>query len=174
MQQVALLVRLKIPDVTALTARNALKRRMGYDRALSDLRREDYYEFEIDAETPDAARELVGRLAEETNFFVNPNKHAFSLLSPGDAPPTGDGTHVLRYLVTDVGDKWGEGMAATLRARGGEAERVEGLSRGVLWTMELDADSPDDARRVAEEIAITRRIDEGLLLNPHYQEGRII
>jgi hypothetical protein len=61
-----------------------------------------------------------------------------------------------------------------LRARGGDAERVSGLSRGVLWTMELNADSPDDARRLAQEIAITRRIDQGLLLNPHYQEGRII
>jgi hypothetical protein len=80
----------------------------------------------------------------------------------------------VRYLVTDLGDDWGEGMVATLRVRGGEAERLRGLRRGVLWTMELNADSPEEARRLAEEIAVTRRIDQGLLLNPHYQEGRII
>jgi phosphoribosylformylglycinamidine (FGAM) synthase PurS component len=172
MQQVALLVRLKIPDVTALTARNALQRRMGYHDVLRDLRREDYYEFEVDTDSLEAARDLITKLAEQTNFFVNPNKHAFSVVAADEGPSRGNGLQTVRLLVTDRDDDWGSGMVATLQARG--ATEVVGAARGVLWTMQLAADSPEAARRVAEEIGITRRIDQGLLLNPHFQEGRLL
>ena len=42
MHQIELLVRLKIPDVTALTTINVLRRRMGYAEILDKLDRADY------------------------------------------------------------------------------------------------------------------------------------
>ena len=39
MQTIELLVSLKIPDVTALTAGSAIRRRLGYEEALKELKR---------------------------------------------------------------------------------------------------------------------------------------
>ena len=43
MQEIELLVTLKIPDVTALTAANTLRRRLGFAERLVGLSRADYY-----------------------------------------------------------------------------------------------------------------------------------
>ena len=56
---VELVVRLKIPDVTALTAANAIRRRLGYADRLLELQRADYYRLELDV--PDAAAEPRAR-----------------------------------------------------------------------------------------------------------------
>ncbi len=172
MVKIALLVRLKIPDVTALTAKNALQRRMGYAEILKDLRREDYYLLEVQGDKA-SARELVTKLAEDTNYFVNPNKHAFTVCPWGEWPGEGDnGVQTVRLLVTDPADTWAEGTTAALRERtGGQVQSVE---RGIMWTLRLAADSAEAARKMAEEIAVTKRIDQGLLVNPHFQEYHIV
>ena len=64
MYQVELLVSLKIPDVTALTAANTLRRRMGYEGVLDRLERADYFLFEVEAATPDEACAVVRRTME--------------------------------------------------------------------------------------------------------------
>ena len=65
MQTVSILVRLKIPDVTALTAANALRRSMGYSQ-LRELKRADYYRLELAVDSPDEAVALAKELAEKT------------------------------------------------------------------------------------------------------------
>ena len=77
MQTVELLVKLKIPDVTALTAAGALRRRMGFEGVLTSLARADYYRLELAVDTPEEALALARDLAENTNVFVNPNKHVY-------------------------------------------------------------------------------------------------
>ena len=172
MPKIALLVSLKIPDVTALTARNALQRRMGYAGTLKDLRREDFYSLEIEGDEASALA-LVTKLAEETNYFVNPNKHAFTVCPWGDWPAEkGNGLQTVRLLVTDPADTWGAGTAAALRERTGG--QVQSAERGIMWTLSLASDSPAAARQLAEEIAVTRRIDQGLLVNPHFQEWQLL
>lgn len=168
---VELVVRLKIPDVTALTAANAIRRRLGYADRLLELQRADYYRLELDVPDRAAAEALARELAEETNLFVNPNKHVFEVRFPedraGGAPAPGE--QVVSVLVTTPDDTSGAGIAATLRGpRGYDA--VSAVETGVLWTLRLKADSPEAARAMAEEIAITRSQSQGILMNPHFQE----
>ena len=65
MQTVELLVSLKIPDVTALTAGLALRRRMGYDDVLKELRRSDYYSLDLQVDDPAAAQQLAANFSGE-------------------------------------------------------------------------------------------------------------
>lgn len=176
MVSVELMVSLKIPDVTALTAANALRRRLGYADALKQLKRADYYRLDLAVDDPDAALALGEELAERTNLFVNPNKHIYELKvlqARGQRLAGEDGAYAVNVLVTDPADGSGEGMLAALQGRLGYEDRVQGLLKGVLWTMLLAAGDADQARRMAEDIAVTRAQDQGLLMNPHYQEYEI-
>ena len=171
MQSVELLVTLKIPDVTALTAAGALRRRMGYADTLRSLTRADYYRLELASPTVEAAALLVTELAEKTNVFVNPNKHVYDVLTgEAAAAASPEGLHSVRVLVTDPADGSAEGALAALQGRLGYGESVRGLLKGVLWTLTIAANSPEAAREVAQEIAVTRAREHGLLMNPHFQE----
>ncbi len=171
MHDVALLVRLKIPDVTALTAANALRRSLGYTQ-LKALTRADYYRLSLNTETPAAALDLARELAEKTNLFVNPNKHVYELHEQLDAGDAADG-HIARVLVTDPHDGSAEGMLAALQGRLGYGDRVAGITKGLLWTLHLDCADVEEARRLAAEMAETKSLEQGLLVNPHFQDFEV-
>ena len=46
--------------------------------------------------------------------------------------------------------------------------------RAALWWLALSADSEGEARQLAEEIAVTRRRDSGLLFNPNFQHADFV
>jgi len=170
--EVELLVRLKIPDVTALTAANSLRRRMGYAEQLASLRRADYYRLGLNVESPDEAKALAVELAERTNLFVNPNKHLYEVRLPEEhgAGSTQGEAYEVEVLVTDPNDGSAQGVLSALRGRLGYGDQVASLLKGVLWVLSLRADDLAQARALAEEIAVTKRIDQGLLVNPHFQQ----
>lgn len=174
MESVELLVRLKIPDVTALTAAGALRRRMGYAEVLKSLKRADYFRLQLNVADSAAAIELATELAEKTNVFVNPNKHVYEVRAGShQAVAESDGRHVVHVLVTDPTDGSAEGALSALQGRLGYGERVTGLVKGVLWSLELACESRARAEELAREIAVTTARDQGLLLNPHFQECEI-
>jgi phosphoribosylformylglycinamidine (FGAM) synthase PurS component len=171
MQTVAILVRLKIPDVTALTAANALRRSMGYSQ-LKELKRADYYRLDLAVDTQEQALALAEELAEKTNLFVNPNKHVYELSTKRDegAPAEGKAAHV---LVTDPNDGSAQGMLAALKGRLGYGDKVAGVTKGLLWTMVYDVADEAEAKRLASEMAETKSLEKGLLVNPHFQEFEV-
>jgi phosphoribosylformylglycinamidine (FGAM) synthase PurS component len=174
MHAIELLVTLKIPDVTTLTAAGALRRRMGYEDALKALSRADYYRLELEAPSNDKALELAAEIAEKTNLFVNPNKNVYELRSDArESTARSDGSHVIQVLVTDPADGSARGALAALQGRLGYGDNVTGLWKGVLWTRELECESPERARDIAEDIAVTRAREKGLLMNPHFQECEV-
>ncbi len=175
MHAIELLVTLKIPDVTALTAANTIRRRLGYAERLSWLRRADYYRLEIDAESEQAALDLVRELALRTNYFVNPNKHSFTVrpYEQRVSPPPCDGEFEVETLITDVEGDRSPDLEASLSGDRLAQGRVKAVHTGVLWTLRLRADSPAEALDMARDIAITRARDRGLLANPHFQAVRI-
>lgn len=171
MVSVELLVTLKIPDVTALTAANTIRRRLGYGERLVNLRRADYYRLDLDLEDPQAALAMVREMAERTNLFVNPNKHSFTVRTRQERgqPVAGNGAWTVNVLVTDPADTSPAGILAALQAIPAYGDTVLKVQRGVLWTMKLMAESEQQAVQMAEDITVTRSQSRGLLMNPHFQ-----
>lgn len=171
MISIELVVSLKIPDVTALTAGNAIRRRLGYEDALSAFTRADYYRLDLDVVDRDAAEALTREIADNTNLFVNPNKHIYELRFPEDrgANANVDGEWLVNVLVTSPDDSSGEGIRSALSGHLGYPQ-VAGVQTGVLWSMRIKAGSEQQARDVAESITVTRSQNQGILMNPHFQE----
>jgi phosphoribosylformylglycinamidine (FGAM) synthase PurS component len=175
MYEIELLVTLKIPDVTALTAANTIRRRLGYAERLVSLQRADYYRLEIEAESEAVALDLVRELAQRTNHFVNPNKHSFTVrpFEQRVSPPSRDGDFEVEVLTTDAErDRSGDLEAALSSDRLAQGH-VKTVRTGVLWALRLRAERPQEALEMARDIAITRARDQGLLANPHFQAVRI-
>ena len=181
---IELLVRLKTLDTTALTAKDTLQRDMGYGSTLGSISREDYWAVTVE----EAAEAGAGRLAEElaggTKIFVNPNKHVYraAVRKEGDGPAAGfspggeapAGVHHVCVLVQYREDEKAMLVRETLRKTLGYGEKVRDVSRGTLWTMGIREGSRDGALAMAEEIALTRGIGQGLLVNPHSQTYEVL
>lgn len=173
-ESVELLVALKIPDVTAVTARQALQRRMGYGQVLADLRRADWWRLELDVPGPAAALALGRELAEQTNCFVNPNKHVYECVARVTPPPAGDGARAVCVLTGFRDEALAELTAQALRGRLGYGERIAGLEHGTLWTLTLNEPDAARARELAERMTLSDRRDSGLLANPHSMWWRLV
>ena len=181
MYDIELFVRLKIPDVVAITSRTTLQRRMGYGEILRALTREDFWKITVDVPSREDADRLAVELAEKTTVFVNPNKHAYTFEvldsgahETGKAPSQRDGEWDVRVLVTVDDDAEASLTLDALQNRLGYGATIHNVERGILWTLTLRADSVQRARRIAEEITLTRRVDAGLLVNPHFQGYTIL
>jgi|LSQX01.3.fsa_nt_gb hypothetical protein len=171
METIELIVELKIPDVTALTATSTLRQRLGYQNTLVQLKRADYYRLGLCADSTEQALKIGRALAEQTNLFVNPLKQRYQLHAGLHNPVVSadDDTYVAHVLVSNRDNQAGDKILHALQERLGYAEQVQSVLTGTLWILLLKATDADHARDLAEQIAVTRSQHEGLLQNPHYQ-----
>ncbi len=171
-----LLTRLKITDLTALTALEAGKRMLPEGAALDRVVREEVFHFETASGADSADFERVLQEAIETsNFFVNPNKERFRFLGAAErgerwAAPEGAWGLLARA--------WDDTRDEGLRARLQREHPLPGL--GVirrarvwwLWTRGVGGTSGSgangDGRAMAyERLGPLRGPSQGLLVNPH-------
>lgn len=153
-------------DRVALTARQTLRDRLGYEGVLLDLARSDYYRLAI-ADKAEQALSYVRTLVSQTAVFVNPTKETARValftrpLSQNDTyvalvyPREGlYDDRLCRRLVFDLG-----------------YDNVVAAGRGVAWYLTLN---PGASRSLVEDILVTRRRDQGLLVNPHAEDFEIV
>ena len=177
---VELFVTLQVPDVIALTARDTLRRRLGWSERLLDLTRADYWGLQIEASSREDAAQLAHELADRTTLFVNPNKHRYEVRvrELGDAPKTTTACpeiknhHAVRVLTGFQQDDGGELTLETLHIRYDMKDRVIGVEKGTLWILALATSNASEARDWAEAITVTRSRETGVLANPHSQWWR--
>lgn len=172
-----LLVRLKIPDLTALTALDAGRRLLPAGYSLDRLVREEVYLFEpasgqgVGAAGGAAAGEFEPALAEAvatSNFFVNPNKEGYRLLAASErgeawTPPEGS----WGLLTRARGDTRDGGLLQRL-LRERPLRGLGAIRRGRvwwLWTRGPDGGPGIDACR--EALGPVEHAGRGLLVNPH-------
>ena len=164
---VELTVSLKIPDVTALTARHTLQGAMGYGAELAELTRADWWRIDVEAADEAAALALGGELAEQTNVFVNPNKHVFRVSTHAHTREPRPGLLPVGILTGFRDDAKAAMALAALQGRLGYGDRVRGLELGTLWTFWLRTTDAAEAHRLAERMTLTTDRHSGLLVNPH-------
>ncbi len=192
-----LLVTLKTADLVRETAWLALTGQLGWEGRLAGLTRHRLWRFAVTgpaAAEREAARSLLAAEIERSADYYNPNKERLewpaadalgegeplALAGPAAAtapralPAPGTPVWLLGLWVTDEG-----GAAPTLARRTAAGLAPSGLElaslhTGSYWELALAAANAEEARRLAADLAISRGRHEGLLLNPHYQEGRLL
>lgn len=142
---IEMLVGLKMPDTTAITTLKTLHN-MGL-KEIKSVTRENYFKFYIEGDESKFRNEIS-----KADILVNANKNYFKF---GGSDSSG-----IKVLVKDTEN--GEGLANTLRSLGFAG--IEKIEKGVLWTLEIENNKKDIAKRAAEE----------LLHNEHYQIYEII
>ncbi len=164
MNEYTIAVKLKAPDPAAVTVLNALSG-MGVQLPPARLERYDIWRFELESGGEDAVREIVGHFTD----IVNPNKHLWTFVSPGEAVPgQGCDLHWTGLLVKDREDAVGSDWAEILKRRGFP---VLSVRRGTLWSLGyLDEIDESLASRLAMDLAVSGSRTGGLLSNPIFQE----
>jgi len=145
MTKIGLFVGLKIPDTTAITTLHTIEK-MGF--AVSKVKREMYYKFEVEGDASKFAAK-VGKV----DILVNANKNKYS-----DKLEKEEGMFYI--LVKDTDDDCGS-LLHTLQERLGLKE-IKKMEKGVLWCLKVD--SLDKAKEIASK----------LLFNENYQEMEVL
>jgi hypothetical protein len=177
-----LLIRLKIPDLTALTALDAGRALLPKGFELARLVREEVVLFEPAARTAppgaSATRELDAALAnavETSNFFVNPNKERYRLLASwerGEAwtPPEGS----WGILTRPRGDTRDQGLLERLQ-REHPLAGLDAIRRGRVWWLWTKGPAGDAGREGSlEALGPVEHAGRGLLVNPHSESWLLL
>jgi hypothetical protein len=171
-----LLTRLKIADLTALTALETARRLLPPGHGIERLVREELFLFVPEPGTmADAFEAPLANAVESSNFFVNPNKERYRFLRAaerGDAltPPEG----AWGILVRPRDDTRDEGLLERLR-REHPLGGLGAIRRARLWWLWTRGPAGDEAAAACYEalgpVFGTRR---GLLVNPHAEASLAI
>ncbi|MAG92046.1 hypothetical protein CMO83_05200 [Candidatus Woesearchaeota archaeon] len=146
---VDMIVSLKVPDTTAITALQTLQK-LGFSK-IKDVTRSSYYKFSVE----DDLEEFKNKIC-KVDILVNANKHSYDFSIPNN--------NYVKILVRNLND--GSGILATLKNRLG-FENIKRVEKSVLWSLNIDADEKE-AKKIAEKAA------KELLVSEHYQEYTIL
>jgi phosphoribosylformylglycinamidine (FGAM) synthase PurS component len=151
---VELIVGLKIPDTTAITAFHTLEN-IGY-KELKNLKREEYYKFEIEGDVEDFKNKIS-----KVDILVNANKNDFKFEVENEE----NDYFNIKVLIKNIDN--GKGILKTLQERLG-FENIKKIEKGVLWTLSLKVKDIKEAMKIADKIT------HNLLRNEHYQTYKIL
>ena len=147
---VEMVVSLKVPDTTAVTALQTLQK-LGFNR-IHDVKRSDYYKFLIE-EYADKFKEKIRKV----DIIVNVNKHFFEFSIQKSAD--------IKILVKNIDDD-GNSLLSILKSRLG-IKGIKKAEKSTLWSLKIDSNEKE-ARKIAERAA------KELLVNENYQECSIL
>ncbi|MDM7916725.1 MAG: hypothetical protein ACE15D_05315 [Candidatus Eisenbacteria bacterium] len=169
-----ILISLRNPDPIALTALGSLRRYLGFEERLLDLRRRILWEVHTpEGEDPAPWIESM-RIAGE---LWNPNKEVAAIRRPGDPegalgdplPGSSGWTMVLAWDPERDLDRPSRGHARATTAGRGRSERR--LARGILWSLRWREGYQEvHLREFTREAVLCRGRGEGLLVHPHLED----
>lgn len=147
---VEVIVRLKVPDTTAITTLQTLHK-IGFNK-IKDVERADYYKFSVEGSEEKFKKQIC-----KVDILVNANKHAYDFEVKKD--------NKVKILVKNIDDN-GSGLLSTLKNRLG-FKNIKRVEKAVLWGLTIEADKK-------ELINIAEKAAKDLLANENYQEYRIL
>ncbi|MBI2653096.1 phosphoribosylformylglycinamidine synthase subunit PurS, partial [Candidatus Woesearchaeota archaeon] len=147
---IEMIVSLKVPDTTAITALQTLQK-IGFNK-INNVKREDYYKFLIEVDIEKFKNQIC-----KVDILVNVNKHFFEFSIQKNAD--------VKVLVKNINDD-GSGILATLKNRL-EFKNIKKVEKAVLWSLNMGSDEKE-AKMIAEKAA------KELLVNQNYQEYEIL
>lgn len=171
-----LLVRLKIPDLTALTALDSGRTLLPPGHELARLVREEVYLFEASPGTEPAGFEpALAQAIATSNFFVNPNKERYRFLTAAErgeawAPPEGSWGICARPR----GDTADAGLLERLQ-REHPLRGLGSIRRGRVWWLWTSAPGGGPGTGAClEALGPVEHAGRGLLVNPHAEQWLLL
>jgi len=156
---VNLFVKLIIPDAEAATAKNTLRRHLGYEKELRDLKKVALWSVCVDAKHEKEAEKMGKEFAERE--LVNENKESCRI-EVCEKELDFIGSDLPRVLVRL---KIEDGVAITiqhvLQERLGFGKKVLGVSRGNVWIFDADKKLVE---KMALDLLVNLNKDEYFLL----------
>jgi len=175
-QTLRITVGLKVTDNEAKSALEALQEKMGLRESVRDLAREELWEVDVEATTPDAARSTVESLVQRTNLFANPNKHRYEITAADESGSSAVlGTDEVAVLVSDRESTVGPSVLSAIRGTG--VDDVVAVRKWTRWRVGLTQAPVKGDPAVVEliqRIGVATGRRDGLLSNPHSQVSRAI
>lgn len=147
---VEMIVTLKVPDTTAITALQTLHK-LGFNK-IKDLKRYFYYRFDVDGD-----EEAFKNKISKVDILVNANKHSFDFEIKNDG--------FTKVLVKNTDDD-GSGLLSTLKNRLG-FNSIKKTESAIMWGLLIEGNEKE-SKKTAEKAA------KDLLVNEHYQEYKIL
>lgn len=147
---VELVVSLKMPDTTAITALQTLQK-LGFAK-IKDVKRYFYYKFSVEGNEEDFRNKIS-----KVDILVNANKHSFAFGINQDG--------YAKVLVKNTDDDC-SGLLSTLKNRLG-FNGIKKAESAVMWGLLID-ENEKERGKIAEKAA------KDLLANENFQEFTII
>ncbi len=147
---IEMVVSLKVPDTTAITALQTLQK-IGFSE-IKEVKKSDYYKFLIENDI----KKFKDNIS-KVDILVNANKHSydFSIKKNND----------VKILVKNIDDD-GSGVLSTLKNRLG-FKNIKKVEKAILWSLMIDGDETE-SKKIAEKAA------KELLVNENYQKFLIM
>ena len=167
---VEMIVGLKVPDATAMTALQTLQK-IGFNK-IRDVKRADYYKFLIEGDA-DKFKNKISKV----DILVNANKHFFAFKIKKNASPEMSERephyHSLLHftaciffvIVKNINDD-GSSILSTLKNRLG-FKHIKNVEKSTLWSLDINANE-SEGKKIADKAA------KDLLVNENYQEYEIL
>ena len=147
---VEMVVSLKVPDTTAITALQTLQN-IGFKK-IKDVKRADYYKFSVEGDLIKFKDKIC-----KVDILVNANKHSYDFAVKKDS--------AIKILVRNINDD-GTGVLSILKERLGFKE-IKKVEKAILWSLGVDADE-NKSKAIADKAA------KELLVNENYQEYTLL
>lgn len=166
------LVSWKAINPEAVTALITLRDTMGMP--VTDITVGTLYTADV-ADTVDDGVGYFRRMLEGTGILFNPNRdrnQIISTFSELNRQPANPGSLVRWVMVWEGDGEQGE-LLGKLRERYGFAE-LERISMAKLWRLEIKAASEQEADELCHAVVETMSRTQGLLVNPHSQNWKMV
>ena len=186
-RSIQLLIARKAADATALTAREAIQTLLGYGDVLVELYRRQLLELELRGDELEPLSAAVEAYLERTVTFWNPNRERCWVRIAGPGRRAWEGGRGMAARPCGEPDLerpdldhllvWSRDPAAAPpdlpRSLGGA--RWTRVAQGDLYSFAWGGESDESKRvRLLEGVAVAQSRGRGLLVQPHYQDHRLI
>ncbi|MGQ9707176.1 MAG: hypothetical protein ACUVWP_09340 [bacterium] len=166
-------VKSRLPDLVAITAKQTLITSLGYKNYLIHLESSTLFELIIDLQE-DTAYKLIKEVIEKTTLFFNPNKEYILIFSQDDDISSAFNVREGMGVIAQISDIEGTKDISQILWENFGYREIKEVKKYQLWFMELNTNDKKEAERWARDIIITKSRKVGLLINPHYQRVEII
>jgi hypothetical protein len=157
-----------------MTAAYAIRQKMHVD-SLEDITLSELWELTFEVDSAERTLELTKMLVDRSIIFVNHNKQNFQVRLKGDSPPHSEESGDRTVFVVSFSRSRADNpvLADRVRRRFG-VDELKQVKHGRLWILKFGFADADRRLEFAREIARTESRKQGLLVNPHAEEFRVL